>query len=96
MDLQTFKASLDSPEPPANTGQYLEALWREAHGEWDRAHRIVQEMTDADAAWIHAYLHRREGDESNAGYWYRRAQRLHSDLPLDAEWEEIVRTLLER
>ena len=53
----------------------LLALWWDAHGDWNKAHEIAQDVSGADGAWVHAYLHRREGDVSNAGYWYRQAGR---------------------
>lgn len=69
-------------------------MWQDAHGDWDAAHRTVQDLETADAAWVHAYLHRREGDQGNARYWYARAGRPASRLPLDDEWEEITAALL--
>ena len=73
MDLQGLRASLDAAAPPPGLGRALEALWYEAKGEWDRAHRLAQSEDTVAGAWVHAYLHRVEGDEGNAGYWYRRA-----------------------
>jgi hypothetical protein len=72
----------------------LRALWQEAQGDWKRAHQIVQDEDDRDSAWVHAYLHRREGDLPNAGYWYRRAGRPVEQAALDEEWEAIVAALL--
>lgn len=69
------------------------ALWWEARGEWDRAHAIVQAEEDADAAWVHAYLHRREGDLPNADYWYRRAGRRRPAVPLEEEWAQLAAAL---
>jgi hypothetical protein len=74
----------------------LQALWYAAHDDWDRAHGVVQEDQSAEGAWVHAYLHRVEGDLSNAGYWYRRAGKPASDAPLDAEWASIAVALLGR
>jgi hypothetical protein len=81
----------------------LVALWWDGKGNWTRAHEIAQEDDSPDAApnaastaaWIHAYLHREEGDTGNAEYWYRRAQRSPSTLPLEEEWKEIVTALLD-
>lgn len=72
----------------------LEALWWDARGDWRRAHEIAQEIDSDDAALIHAYLHRKEGDLINAGYWYRRAGAQTATDALQAEWERIVRALL--
>ncbi len=94
MDLKIFKASLTGGRPPERLSPVLEALWYEANGDWDRAHRIVQDIPGADAAWVHAYLHRREGDTWNAGYWYSRAGRQKTAIPLDSEWERIAAELL--
>ena len=65
------------------------ALYCEKHGDWDQAHRIVQEIDSADAAWVHAYLHRKEGDQWNANYWYNRAGRPFCQDELGAEWEKL-------
>ena len=75
-------------------GELVRALWHDGRGDWDKAHRIAQSVDDAEGAWVHAYLHRKEGDLSNAGYWYSRAGRPRSEVPLDEEWEEIAGTLL--
>ncbi len=72
---------------------HLRALWHEGAGDWAAAHAVVQDMDDAEAAWIHAYLHRREGDLSNADYWYRRAGRKRPAQGLDEEWASIVEAL---
>jgi len=70
------------------------ALWYDARGDWHRAHTIAQDVDDAGGAWVHAYLHRKEGDLGNAGYWYQRAGRDVASDPLDAEWERIAAALL--
>ncbi|MEM7025119.1 MAG: hypothetical protein AAF637_21415, partial [Pseudomonadota bacterium] len=72
-----------------------EAMWRDAKGEWDAAHGLAQAQDDADGAWVHAYLHRVEGDLANAGYWYRRAGKPVCQEPLGDEWTTIVGALLE-
>jgi len=74
----------------------LVALWWAGKGDWDKAHSIAQDDASADAAWVHAYLHRVEGDLPNAGYWYRRASRPVAAGALDAEWTQIVAVLTER
>jgi hypothetical protein len=88
-----FKASLSDAAPAPQLDAPLEALWWAAKGNWDEAHRIVQDEHGKDAAWIHAYLHRVEGDTGNAGYWYRQAGRPVASGSLDAEWEAIVSAL---
>ncbi len=94
MDLASFQQSLDRDAPPEDLGRALSALWHEAKGDWDAAHRLAQAQKDAVGAWVHAYLHRVEGDLSNAGYWYRRAEKPPSTAPLKREWDEIAGALL--
>ena len=94
MDIQTFKHSLSSDAPPDNLSLALSALWWDARGDWEKAHECAQAQDDAAGAWVHAYLHRKEGDASNAGYWYQRAGRRPTAEPLEQEWETIARTLL--
>ena len=89
-----FKASLSGAAPAPNLDAPLAGLWWTAKGEWDQAHKLVQDEPTAEAAWVHAYLHRVEGDLGNAGYWYRRAGKPVATGPLEAEWEEIVQALL--
>jgi hypothetical protein len=89
-----LRTSLSAEEPPAGLDSALEALWHAAKGDWDKAHALAQSREDANGAWVHAYLHRVEGDQSNAGYWYRRAGRPHAAVPLQQEWEEIAAALL--
>ncbi len=74
----------------------LLALWWDGKGDWQKAHEIAQDVPGAEGAWVHAYLHRKEGDEGNAAYWYRRAGRTMQQGDLRDEWEEIVRELLAR
>jgi hypothetical protein len=82
------------PNRAAHLPPLLRALWHEAHGHWDRAHAITQEIETADAAWLHAYLHRKEGDAFNAGYWYGRAGRTAFTGSLHAEWTALATHLL--
>ncbi len=82
------------PAPPPYLGGTLQALWCDRRGDWDRAHTLVAEDDSPEAAWVHAYLHRREGDAANARHWYRRAGKPAGTGPLDAEWEEIAAALL--
>jgi hypothetical protein len=95
MDLEQFKGTLSGKSPPAGLDPPLLALWHEARGDWKQAHEIVQEREDRSAAAVHAYLHRVEGDLSNAGYWYRRAGRKLPDVTLAAEWELLAAGFLE-
>jgi hypothetical protein len=90
-----FKASLSGAAPAPGLDAPLAALWWAAKGSWDEAHKIVQDEQTADSAWVHAYLHRVEGDPGNAGYWYRRAHKPVATGSLDAEWEAIVSALLQ-
>lgn len=94
MTLDAFRSLAGGAPVEALSGP-LRALWHEARGDWDLAHRIVQGLDDRDAAWVHAYLHRREGDLGNAEYWYRRAARAVARDGLEAERERIAVTLLD-
>ena len=81
--------------PPAGLTPALSALWWDRRGDWERAHAAAaRDEQGRDAAWVHAYLHRREGDAANARYWYRRAGRPAAQTPLEAEWDEIAAALL--
>jgi hypothetical protein len=95
VSMADFKASLAGARPDARLKPPLAALWWAAKGDWDAAHKIVQDESDANSAWVHAYLHRVEGDLSNAGYWYRRAGKATAKDSLEAEWERIVSALTE-
>ena len=81
-------------EPPGDVPKALLCLWHAAKGDWQRAHEIAQGEKDEAGAWVHAYLHRVEGDIANAGYWYRRAGKARCEDPLEMEWEEIAAALL--
>ena len=94
MNLISFKQSLAENNPPQNSSVYLKALRQEGKGNWDKAHHLVQDLEDKNASWIHAYLHRKEGDIGNADYWYRRAGKKRPDVSLENEWEEIVTAML--
>ena len=93
MTLQEFKASLNADRSPADVGPLLNAMWHDARGDWARAHEIAQGIEDEGGAWVHAYLHRKEGDISNAKYWYRRAGRPEASGSIGDEWESIVSEL---
>jgi hypothetical protein len=94
MTLDELKASIAGDEPPSLQPATIQALWHDARGDWDRAHQIAQEIDDPDGSWVHAYLHRKEGDLANASYWYRRAGRIRPSAPLSEEWAHIAETLL--
>lgn len=79
---------------PDDIPMLLQALLLDAVGDWDSAHKIAQNVFTKDGSWVHAYLHREEGDRSNAAYWYSNAERRMPDMKLEEEWEEISRELL--
>ena len=94
MSPSAFKRSLSGKSPPPGLGRALTALWWAGKDDWDKAHKIVMAEDDADCAWVHAYLHRVEGDLDNAGYWYRRARRTPTTVGLATEWATIAAELL--
>ena len=94
MDLNAFKRTLAAGAPPDGLSHAVQALWWDAHGDWNKAHGCAQAQADATGAWVHAYLHRKEGDMSNAGGWYKRAGRPPATVSLEAEWETIALALL--
>lgn len=96
MDLAGFKASLSSDVPHDALSPPLVSLWWVAKGDWKKAHEVAQQSDDRTSAWVHAHLHRVEGDLSNAGYWYRRARRDAETGPLQAEWDTIATALLQQ
>jgi hypothetical protein len=95
MTLSEFRASLAGAAPPPGLARPLEALWQAGKGDWDAAHKLAQmDEGEPDHDWVHAYLHRVEGDLGNAGYWYRRAKKPVATDALDVEWTRIAETLL--
>jgi hypothetical protein len=94
MDLESFRQSLAATAPPPGLSQPLQALWWDAKQDWKQAHECVQADDGTAGAWVHAYLHRREGDLANAGYWYRRAGQVAATNSLEDEWTAIARALL--
>ena len=88
---QSFK---EGEEPPQGISEILQALWHARKGDGQKAHEIVQSIRTYDASWVHAYLHRQEGDLGNALYWYNRAGRPESEEELEKEWEQIAQHLL--
>lgn len=94
MNLDAFRRSLADAAPPTGLVPALAALWCDAKGDFDGAHNLAQSDDSAAGSWVHAYLHRKEGDAGNAAYWYRRARRPFPSASLEDEWAEIVETLL--
>ncbi len=94
MTMQQFRDSLEREDPPRDLTPALAGLWWDAKGDWKRAHEAAQEDEGPAGAWVHAYLHRKEGDSSNAGYWYRRADKAPASDPLEKEWLAITESLL--
>jgi hypothetical protein len=95
MNLSAFKRSLANKAPPAGLSAALNALWWAGRSDWDEAHKVVMAGKGSDCAWVHAYLHRVEGDADNAGYWYRQARREPASGDFPAEWAAIAAALLE-
>lgn len=94
MTLSEFKTSLTNPLPPDEVHFLLEALWYDAQGDWQTAHKLAQTDSSIEAAWVHAFLHRKEGDLTNARYWYAQANKSLPDASLEYEWDEIARHLI--
>ena len=93
MNFEEFSNSLSESSPPGKLSIYLKALWYDGKNNWEEAHNIIQDVEDKTAAWIHAYLHRKEGDSFNANYWYNRAGKKMPEYNLEQEWKEIVQAL---
>ncbi len=89
-----FKVSIHQSAPPDGCGLAVQALWWDGKGDWQRAHEIAQTDPSSAGSWVHAYLHRKEGDEWNAAYWYRRAKQPVFAGSLDDEWQHIATNLL--
>jgi len=94
MDVDAFRATLGEPQPPAGLPDAVAALWWDAKGDWNKAHEHAQAGANPEGDWVHAYLHRKEGDLDNAGYWYRRTGKTMPSGTLESEWEAIARALL--
>jgi hypothetical protein len=97
MTVEDLRTAVDRRTPLSDSAPTLvRALWHDATGNWDAAHEVAQDVETPEGAWVHAYLHRKEGDLGNAGYWYRRAGKPATTGPLDEEWEAIAAALLGR
>lgn len=94
MTLTEFKRSLSKAKPPSDFSTALTGLWWAGKDDWDKAHKLVMGDDGADCAWVHAYLHRVEGDPDNAGYWYSQARRPPATGDLADEWTAIAAALL--
>jgi hypothetical protein len=94
MNMKDFRESLSQPNPPADLSVALAGLWWDAKGDWAKAHESAQQDEGRDGAWVHAYLHRKEGDTSNGAYWYARAKTPPSRSSFKEGWEEIASSLL--
>ncbi|MCU0449559.1 MAG: hypothetical protein MUC97_06875 [Bernardetiaceae bacterium] len=94
MTLSDFTQSLAQPQPPAQANELLRALWYLGRGDWEAAHDIAQSRETSAYCLLHAHLHRHEGDERNAAYWYHRAGRAFSQAPIEQEWEQLVNEFL--
>jgi hypothetical protein len=95
MTLDNFRKSLQQSQPPQELTAPLGGLWWDGKGDWARAHECAQKDKGPEGSWVHAYLHRKEGDQSNAAYWYARAARPPCGEPLEVEWLSIVKALLD-
>jgi hypothetical protein len=94
MTSEEFRISLSSDQPPKNLALALAGLWWDAKGDWTKAHESAQQDEGVAGSWVHAYLHRKEGDVSNAAYWYSRAGKTSARCSLEEEWNNIVTSLL--
>ena len=95
MNLESFINSLSANDPPAGLSPFLLSLWYDAKGNWNKAHDIIQDEEGKNGSWIHAYLHRKEGDIWNADYWYRKAGKSRPSQSLEEEWKQIAGDMLQ-
>ena len=94
MKFKNFQQSIKNGIPLEGISVYLLAMWHDGQGNWNKAHSMIDKLEDGTACWVHAYLHRKEGDNWNAAYWYRKAGKKSPDVSLQQEWETIVQSLL--
>ena len=95
MNQDDFKKSLVVNKLPENVNALLQSLWYDAKGNWEKSHDIISTLDTKDAALVHAYLHRKEGDQWNADYWYRMAGAKRKDISLEEEWDELVNRFID-
>lgn len=95
MTFEKFKDSLSTSSPPRDVSPLLQALWYDGKNDWEMAHNIAQDVHSKEGSWIHAYLHRKEGDDGNAGYWYARAGVAFPKVTLEEEWKSLVEMFLD-
>ena len=93
MDPEFFKSTLKNSQPDPTSSVWLQALWYDATGNWQKAHELIQDLPDRVSALLHAYLHRKEGDMWNADYWYKKAGSQRPDISLQEEWEHLVKSV---
>jgi len=96
VNITSFQASMNDDVPPAALSAPLQALWWDAKGDWKRAHDLVDELENPEGMAVHAYLHRKEGEQWNADYWYRLAGRSFHRSRLADEWTALVEGLIEK
>ena len=94
MQLDEFMQSIKEETPPEGLSEPLQAMWHARKGNWDKAHNIAQSISTELGSWIHAYLHRVEGDLSNAGYWYRKGNQPPHTGSTEMEADDIVNSIL--
>ncbi len=94
MDISFFRETLKEAAPPPRWNRSLQSLWWDARGDWHKAHDLADGLNTQAGSWIHAYLHRREGDEWNAAYWYNKAGKPFPRISLDEEFEELVGAMI--
>lgn len=96
MTMDEFKHTLKDKQPPKDCSSLLRALWHDRKGDWDHAHKLAQDVSSKDGSRVHAYLHRKEGNEGNAGYWYKNASQGFCRENLEKEWEDLVSDFLSK
>ncbi len=94
MTFEIFIASLGEEKSPEGIHPLLEALWYDAKGDWQKAHHLAQEIATKEGSWVHAYLHRKEGDHSNAAYWYHKAKKDIPIFSIEEEWETLAKSMI--
>lgn len=91
MTFEAFLHSLSAATPPEHFSEVLQVLWYDGKNDWEAAHQIAQDIHTPDGSLLHAYIHRKEGDRFNAGYWYRQANRPMPQMTLEEEWQALFR-----